>query len=366
MGISFSKSVKVGAVRFNFSGAGIGVSVGIPGLRIGTGPRGAYIAGGASGFRYRKSLGTKRMPPVERNGRPIQVLPAGTTRTVPENPEPNIVATVVHETKNVMELGDSSSDSLLQSMNEQRQKGPLWPFVAAALGILFALAIGISSTWPAEARLAIFLAFVGVVVWTLWRDKMRRLTVLFFEPDAQSAHLFESLASALRTAASAKKIKSVASTSQYADTKYSAGASQGLQFSTAALSLGQAPGVVANVDVPILKSGRTILAFYPDRVLAFQGKSVAGIEYRNLTAQSHAVKYVESEALPVDALVVDRTWAYVNKKGGPDRRFKDNRELPVCLYNQFNLSTIEGLDVRFLGSKESGFEPLSKAILALQ
>lgn len=46
MGISFSKSVKVGAVRFNFSGTGIGVSVGVPGLRIGTGPRGAYITGG--------------------------------------------------------------------------------------------------------------------------------------------------------------------------------------------------------------------------------------------------------------------------------------------------------------------------------
>jgi hypothetical protein len=265
-----------------------------------------------------------------------------------------------------MALGDSSSDALLQSMNEQRHKGPLWPFVALALGIGFAFIIGISSTWPAEVRVAIFLAFVGITVWTRWRDKMRRLTVLFFEPDARSAHLFESLASALRTAASAQKIKSVASTSQYADTKYSAGASQGLKLSTAALSLGQAPGVVANVEVPILKSGRTTLAFYPDRVLAFQGKSVAGVEYKNLTAQSHAVKYVESETVPADALVVDRTWAYVNKKGGPDRRFKDNRELPVCLYNQFNLSTMEGLDVRFLGSKESGFEPLARAIAALR
>ena len=57
MGVSFAKSVKFGAVRFNFSGGGIGMSVGIPGLRIGTGPRGAYIGGGMAGFRYRKSLG---------------------------------------------------------------------------------------------------------------------------------------------------------------------------------------------------------------------------------------------------------------------------------------------------------------------
>jgi hypothetical protein len=49
MGLSFAKSVKCGAVRFNVSGSGIGVSVGIPGLRIGTGPRGAYIGGGLGG-----------------------------------------------------------------------------------------------------------------------------------------------------------------------------------------------------------------------------------------------------------------------------------------------------------------------------
>lgn len=56
MSLSFSRSVRFGAVRFNFSGAGIGVSVGIPGLRVGIGARGAYVGGGIGGFRYRKSL----------------------------------------------------------------------------------------------------------------------------------------------------------------------------------------------------------------------------------------------------------------------------------------------------------------------
>ena len=32
MGLSFSRSVKFGAVRFNFSGSGIGMSVGVPGF----------------------------------------------------------------------------------------------------------------------------------------------------------------------------------------------------------------------------------------------------------------------------------------------------------------------------------------------
>jgi len=26
------------------------------------------------------------------------------------------------------------------------------------------------------------------------------------------------------------------------------------------------------------------------------------------------------------------TWKYVNKKGDPDKRFKDNRKIPIVLY----------------------------------
>ncbi len=43
MELTFAKSIRFGALRFNISGSGIGVSAGIPGFRIGTGPRGAYI-----------------------------------------------------------------------------------------------------------------------------------------------------------------------------------------------------------------------------------------------------------------------------------------------------------------------------------
>lgn len=38
MGVIFAKSIKFGAIRFNFSGSGIWVSAGGRGLRIGTGP----------------------------------------------------------------------------------------------------------------------------------------------------------------------------------------------------------------------------------------------------------------------------------------------------------------------------------------
>jgi hypothetical protein len=360
MSLSFSRSVKFGAVRFNFSGSGIGMSTGIKGFRIGTGPRGAYISGGIGGFRYRKSLGGRNVAPTPRVSAPGQLPVQAVTY------DPNIVATVEHETMNVLQLSDSSGDALLQSMNEQLSKLPLWPFAGGGLLVLFWMLTGASETWPSFILPTLFVVFAGATGWVYWRDKMRKLTILFYEPDQAASDLFENISTALRQAASAHKLKSIATTSQYADKKYSAGASQGLKFGAASLALGQAPGVVANVPVPVLKSGRTTLAFYPDRILAFQGKAVGSIDYARLSGACEHVRYIEHEAVPGDARIIDRTWQYVNKKGGPDRRFKNNRELPICAYSQLNLSTPDGLDVRFIGSKENGFDALSSALAAVR
>lgn len=359
MGLSFSKSVKFGAVRFNFSGSGIGMSVGIPGLRIGTGPRGAYISGGVAGFRYRQSLGGKQRPMQGSAVRQVRIS-EGPDAVAPI--DPNIVASTDHETMNVLELQESTSDALLQSMNEQRHKTAWWPIALVVLGVLFLILLNLGATWPQGVHLGIFVAFAVLVLWVRWRDRMRKLTVLFYEPDTTTSQLYSELISGLRQASGAAKLKSVANTSKYGDTKYSAGATEGLRLAEASLSLGQAPGVVANVEVPILVAAKTTLAFYPDRVLAFQGGAVGGVSYQRLQAASIATRFIEHEAVPSDARVVDRTWQYVNKKGGPDKRFKNNRELPICAYNQFNLSTLDGLDVRFIGSKEDGFNALSAAL----
>lgn len=65
MGWYLRKSVKFGPVRVNFSKSGIGYSFGIKGARIGTGPRGPYVAGGRYGIYYRQSLKPPAHPAPE-------------------------------------------------------------------------------------------------------------------------------------------------------------------------------------------------------------------------------------------------------------------------------------------------------------
>lgn len=71
MGFYIRKSLRAGPVRFNLSRSGIGVSAGVPGFRVGTGPRGNYVHAGRHGVYYRASLGGGR-----HRGRPSSPRPS--------------------------------------------------------------------------------------------------------------------------------------------------------------------------------------------------------------------------------------------------------------------------------------------------
>ena len=45
MGFFIRKGINFGPVRVNFSKSGVGVSLGTKGLRLGAGPKGAYVQG---------------------------------------------------------------------------------------------------------------------------------------------------------------------------------------------------------------------------------------------------------------------------------------------------------------------------------
>ena len=54
-------------------------------------------------------------------------------------------------------------------------------------------------------------------------------------------------------------------------------------------------------------------------------------------------RFVESSNVPRDATIVGKTWQYVNKSGGPDRRYKNNRQsnrIPEVTYNTFWLKRL--------------------------
>ena len=82
----------------------------------------------------------------------------------------------------------------------------------------------------------------------------------------------------------------------------------------------------------------------PDRVFVY-GPHVAinSISYTDIRYTSSEITFIESEPVPLDAIGVGTTWQYVNKDGSPDRRFNNNRELPILRYGILELEGISGL-----------------------
>lgn len=57
------------------------------------------------------------------------------------------------------------------------------------------------------------------------------------------------------------------------------------------------------------------------------------------------VTFIESGAVPRDAQIIGHTWQFVNKNGSPDKRFKNNKQLPKCHYDELRFTSNAGLDV---------------------
>jgi hypothetical protein len=116
---------------------------------------------------------------------------------------------------------------------------------------------------------------------------------------------------------------------------------------------------------PSIPVGRQTLYFYPDKVLVFESGGVGAVSYPNLRLHVEQVRFIEDESLPHDAEVVGKTWRFVNKGGGPDRRFNNNRELPIARYEDVTFKSDTGLNEKIEFSRAGIGQGLSMAIEAL-
>ena len=123
-------------------------------------------------------------------------------------------------------------------------------------------------------------------------------------------------------------------------------------------------GVRTNVEVPTIPAGRQTLCLFPDRLLVFDKEGVGAVSYAALEVETAPTRFIESESVPSDATVVGQTWRYVNKSGGPDKRFKDNRQIPICAYEEVTLKSATGLNEAFQLSKQGSGPPLREAVKA--
>lgn len=361
MGLYLRKSVRVGPLRFNLSKGGVGVSAGIKGIRVGTGPRGNYVHMGAGGIYYRATIpsGSPRPRPASSNvpGRPIR-------GNLPPLPSPHQPPSISHthgpmvdiDSAEATTIVDSSSQALLDELNTKKQKWRIWPGIAALSAVIFLGAA--ANRAPGWALVALAVLGAAGIVAAYLKDQLRKTVVLMYELDEPMEKALEALHAGANGLASANATWHVSSHARVFDRKYHAGAGTVVERKLTRFLSTPPPFVQTNIQTIAVNVGTQTLHFFPDRVLIYDANGVGAVSYQGLQVLVSSTRFIEDGGVPRDATVVDRTWRYVNRKGGPDRRFKDNRELPVCQYEEVALRSDTGLNeliqVSRLGSA-SGF-----------
>lgn len=87
--------------------------------------------------------------------------------------------------------------------------------------------------------------------------------------------------------------------------------------------------------------------------------------YNQLDAKATQIQFREEEQVPGDATQVGATWRFVNRNGGPDRRFNNNRQLPIMLYGQLLLTSTSGVQELFEMSVPAAARATADAITNL-
>lgn len=192
----------------------------------------------------------------------------------------------------------------------------------------------------------ILILFTGLIIWFKKLDKERFEMQLHYDMDEKFQQIYTQFGNHFGTFARSAKIWQYLNRQLTGDFKRNGGAGQlikrtpvqGIYSNQAPL-----PHFVTNVAIPCLKLNNLEFYFLPERLLVKRGSTFAAVFYKNLRIDGYTTRFIEDEGVPHDAQIVDYTWRYVNKSGGPDRRFNNNRQLPICAYSEYKLTSDTGI-----------------------
>jgi Protein of unknown function (DUF4236) len=342
MSFYLRKTVKAGPFRVSLSRSGIGMSTGVPGLRVGTGPRGSYIRVGGHGVYYRQTLtqpgGRNRAKLMPRHSPSQYRQRASVSDEV-------LMEDVTGAT--TVEFADASPSELISQLNE---------------------AAGHFSLLPLVILLWLPLVTIPLAILLHARDKARRTVFAFYEVEDLPAARFQALVdsfTALQQCTAHWHVTAqgaVVTTRQY---KVNAGAASLLRRDPGRADLTGPPPLASNIAVPSLHASKRSVYFLPDRILIRDGRQYADIPYQNCRISGTATRFIESGRVPGDAERVGTTWKYVNKGGGPDRRYKNNPQLPIMRYGELNFTAQPGFNFIWQTSRATAAPTLSGALTAI-
>ena len=331
MGFGFRKSFGSGPFRFTVSPRGVSSSFGIRGARITAGPRGTFVTISSHGAYYRHRIDT---PTSRVSSQESPKQPGSSSQEFVQPPLDSVFQVPVAE------LAASNQTELLTKLN-QNVSATNPGIILLVLSGLFLFMVPSS---PVAASVLILAGLAGAI-WVTRRFRAAHTHEIHYSLDADASERYSATQRAICSLRSCSRVWVLNTSTSTSDLKRNAGA--GTLITRKSASIGALPtrGFHSSLPVSSVEANGTVFHFLPDQILLFSGRRYASIQYGQLAIEVRATRFIETESAPGDSRQVDTTWRFVNKSGGPDQRFNNNRQIPVLQYGEVTLRTNTGLSV---------------------
>jgi len=366
MAWNFRRRLKIiPGVYLNFSKGGVSTSIGVRGASLTFGQKGTYFNTGIPGTgiynRQKISGGSSIQPPVL----PPQEVPGIT-------PADNIFSAEVQEiTSQDMQGVKEAIIAAREQRNELKKDLEKIKFSRTLsnlkLILSYILLVGLFSKSLAQS-IKTDIASKQDAIRQLEEQISNCFVKLDVGFDAEFRVLYEKVVQTFKALTHSQRIWDV--TGAYSNDRVTTRSAASTSIKTTEVRFGikTLEDIKSEFEPLWMKNANGAdLYFYPGFVVMHSAKAKFGlVGLAELGFQHSAVRYVETKTVPSDTKVIDRTWARVNKNGSPDRRFKDNYEIPVVKYGGLLLMTSTGLHEEYMFSNYESSEEFSKAFMDYQ
>ncbi len=386
MSVRFRKSIRLfPGVRLNLSGGRVSTTIGVPGASLNLGLDGqAHMTLGipGTGLSYRARITAPPQAPAPQA--PAQRSPEPRPFRAPEHGLPFDAPSRAEPLPGEIR---SAAIRSLTSPNLLRLK----TLVNAAADRRQSLQSTISSRRfsvdIAERRLAFAKTFIirlfsrGRIACLVEEIETGRLEIeaatkeleltniqLDFDFDEHVLRLFNELREAfdrLRRSARVWDVTTENATNQFAERTLASKA-----VTRTLVTFGTARTDIVKADWEALRFGNANgedLHLYPGfALLKERSGDFALVDIADLWIQASTVRFHEEDGVPHDATVVGTTWKKTNKDGSPDRRFRDNYQIPIAHYGELTIRSKTGINEAYMFSNAGAAAGFASAFATYQ
>lgn len=383
MSFRFRKSVRLfPGVRLNLSTSGMSVSVGGPGATVNFSSRGTALTLGipGTGLSLRHQLSSR--PPVE-DAFPRSFAPS--SRTVPDYAEPDfpqslkaIAATEIRSAE-VAVLTSPDLTGLKRLINDAAaQRTALMPDLAEATRARerawrklrrreqLPLRLFLKKSIP-KARTA-FDEAEQEAMKVAEAIALSRVCIEFvFDEDALQAQ--RELEAAHTVLSRCSRIWDVTAEVAVDRVKARSVASKAVDRSLVQLSSITEGLVVGDQKgLRFQNTNGSDLDIFPGFMLmhARESSDYALVDLRELLLEFEAIRFIEDGPVPADTEIIGQAWERSNKDGSRDRRFNNNRQIPIVRYGELRFQTAAGVAEAYQASNSEAAAAFYRAFRNIQ